>query len=116
MTTFTHSVRYIDAEGVENVAEFGEDRSAAWAFMRLCQSHNVAAGFPAATRVAPARVFHAADSGTVWLQRGDGSTVQLGNVGASRTAALKLIAQAGLVRTGDWLIEYGKVRSCTVQA
>lgn len=116
MTTFTHSVRYVDADGAEQIANFGGDRSAAWAFMRLCESNGVRVGFPDAQRVEPARVFHAPDSGSVWLRRADGSTATLGNVGASRVAALELAASAGLVRTGNWLIEYGKVRSFTVQA
>lgn len=42
----TSHIHYIDGDGATATAEFPTS-SEAWAFMRLCQSQNVAVGFPA---------------------------------------------------------------------
>jgi hypothetical protein len=41
-----NTVTYIDADGDKVTAEFATS-SEAWAFMRLCDSHGVKAGYPA---------------------------------------------------------------------
>ena len=44
-TTATHTVRYIDASGVEQIAYFTGNREA-WAFFKQCGAEGVLAGYP----------------------------------------------------------------------
>lgn len=60
-----------------------------------------------------ATVFFNKVSGQVWLARRDGSTSVLGHA-SNQGMAGALMSQRGIIRTGNWLIAYGPVRSCTV--
>jgi hypothetical protein len=66
------------------------------------------------TATAVVRAFHNRGSGAVWLLRADGSTTALSDAVTDLDAVAGLLTAAGLLRTGDWLIEYGRVRSAAV--
>lgn len=60
-----------------------------------------------------ATAFHNPVTHAVWLQRADGTTEVLGTA-ATREGLGRVLAAAGLIRTGDWLKAYGPVRSASV--
>lgn len=60
------------------------------------------------------RVYHNRVTHTVWLQAdGEPSGRPLGTA-TTREGLGRVLAGAGLIRTGDWIRAYGPVRSATV--
>ena len=53
------------------------------------------------------------DTGTVWAEFSDGTSVLLGSADNDSQAYL-VVGDVGLVRMSDWLPAYGPVRSCMV--
>lgn len=60
-----------------------------------------------------ATVFHNRATRTLWLELPDGSSRILGSA-ATNQGRDRLLAEQRLIRTGNWLIAYGPVRSASV--
>lgn len=52
-------------------------------------------------------------STAVWLELADGTTRRIGTA-TSRRDAYRVLGQAGLIRTGDWVPHYGPVVAASV--
>lgn len=57
--------------------------------------------------------FYNRDTQNIWVVKGDEDTVFLPKATTMRQALVR-IGEAGLIRTGDWLPDYGRVYSVTL--